>query len=223
MYCDETIKRIVFGINDDESGVFPLVCFWTNPLKYHAIEGNRIILITDNWAISLGCNGVSKEPIEEFHEKECEYFMDGIDDVEDDVPWVTTEATLFTGERLERVNNVDSYYSLEFTDFKLNIIPHDLQDDLLKYMQHKHKYDRVYGMDRLLTRKCDCGGTPQMVIEFVDDFMVCCKECGKSTWANMNAIYAIEDWNDGEIGCELTADKIGQELNHVWDDSYHKE
>lgn len=227
MYCNETIKRIIFGINEDDNGDFPLVCFWTNPLKFHANEGSRIILVTDNWAISLGYNGVSKEPMEGFHEKNGEYFMDGIDgpapEIEEDTPWVTAEATLFTGEKLENVSTEKDYYALKFSDFAMDIIPHDMQDDLLQYAHHKHTFDHIYGMDRLLTRKCDCGGEPQMVIEFVDDFMACCKECGKSTWACMNAIDAIEEWNAGEIGCELKPEIVGQEIRHWWDDSYHKE
>ena len=104
MYCDEKINRIVLGIREDGED-FPTVCYLTSPIKMHVKEGCRIILITDNWAISLGHDGVSKEPIEELCEQLDEEFVDGIDKDEDDELWVTTEATLFTGEKLGRVGN----------------------------------------------------------------------------------------------------------------------
>lgn len=77
-------------------------------------------------------------------------------------------------------------------------------------------------MDRLLTKKCECGGNPQLVMDFVDDYMACCKKCGKSTWASMNAIDAIEEWNAGEIGCVLKPESVGTEAQYFWDESYHE-
>lgn len=77
MYCDEKINRIVFGYRE-ENDSFPTVCYWTNPIKMHVKDGRRIILITNSWAVSLGHDGVSKEPIEKLCEESNEEFADGI-------------------------------------------------------------------------------------------------------------------------------------------------
>ncbi|MBQ0038368.1 MAG: hypothetical protein KBS74_06835 [Clostridiales bacterium] len=49
----------------------------------------------------------------------------------------------------------------------------------------------------LLTRKCSCGGTPEMLVDFVDDFEVRCSKCHRSTHAYMKPEDAAAHWNDG--------------------------
>ena len=64
-------------------------------------------------------------------------------------------------------------------------------------------YNRVLGCDRHLTWKCDCRGDGEILMDFVGDYIVRCKNCKKATWANMELQSAIRDWNNGELHCVL--------------------
>ena len=55
--------------------------------------------------------------------------------------------------------------------------------------------------------KCPhCGADGEILLDFVSDYIVRCKKCKKSTWAAMNLIEAIEDWNNGELNCIVVDD-----------------
>lgn len=59
-------------------------------------------------------------------------------------------------------------------------------------------YDYCKQYDYLLTRKCHCGGEGEMLIDFVDDFVVRCSRCKLSTHAYMSPEEAAERWNRGD-------------------------
>ena len=63
----------------------------------------------------------------------------------------------------------------------------------------------------LLTRKCSCGGRPEMIVDFVADFEVRCSKCHRSTHAYMNPEDAAAHWNDG-------SDIMDAPLDIFWDD-----
>jgi len=65
--------------------------------------------------------------------------------------------------------------------------------------------------NHLLTRKCSCGGDPEMIIDFVDDFEVRCSKCHLSTHAYMKPEDAAKHWNDGD-------DIMDTPLHIFWDD-----
>ena len=52
--------------------------------------------------------------------------------------------------------------------------------------------------NHLIKRRCDCGGAPEMIIDFVDDFVVRCSKCHVSTHAYIKPDDAIEHWDKGD-------------------------
>lgn len=65
--------------------------------------------------------------------------------------------------------------------------------------------------NHLLTRKCTCGGDPEMIIDFVADFEVRCSKCHLSTHAYIKPEDAVKHWNDGD-------DIMEKPLHIFWDD-----
>lgn len=179
-------------------------------LAYHVTQGYRIVLETSHYFISMGASGVSLSD-KTATIKEIEEPGEWLDPFihtdlgEDDPPWVDYESTLFVGERLTKVEKQEGFFLLSFDHFQLKLIPHDLgKDDVPSLSNKDHwSYNHVYGCERLLTKKCECGGSGELLLDFVSDYVVRCKDCKKSTWAGMNAIDAIEDWNAGELHCDL--------------------
>ncbi len=206
LFCSEPIVAAYEGSRkyDDIQGADAFFdCY--HDLAYHVTQGYRIVLETSHYFISLGASGVSLsdktatiKEIEESGEWLAPF-------IEDDPPWEDYESTLFVGERLTKVEKQEEFYLLSFDHFKLKLIPHDLEKrDVPSLRKNDHwSYNHVYGCERLLTKKCECGGSGELLLDFVFDYVVRCKDCKKSTWACMNAIDAIEDWNAGELHCDL--------------------
>lgn len=65
--------------------------------------------------------------------------------------------------------------------------------------------------NHLLTRKCSCGGEPEMIVDFVADFEVRCSKCHLSTHAYIKPEDAAKHWNDGD-------DIMEEPLHIFWDD-----
>ena len=61
-------------------------------------------------------------------------------------------------------------------------------------MPHRH----VDKYNSLLKRKCICGGEPEVLLDFVDDFIVRCKSCHRSTQVFIEPEDAIEHWENGD-------------------------
>lgn len=72
-------------------------------------------------------------------------------------------------------------------------------------------FDRCHMYDHLLTRKCSCGGEPEMLIDFVADFEARCSKCHLSTHAYIEPEDAAKHWNDGD-------DIMDAPLHIFWDD-----
>ena len=201
MFCSEPIEEILFGF-DEYRGPRMRLPFWRDPLELH-IDPNgkdRMVLLTVNHAISLDAHGVTKESRDSFCKREGEDFETGVVAGEQDageISWIYYEHTLFVGETLKSVTPQADRTLLEFTDFDLYLIP-DKNTEM-----HRRDIDaedsRVYGVDRLLLRKCDCGAQPHVYIDFADDFEVRCCKCGAGTYASMWAANAIDDWNNGVL------------------------
>ncbi|MBO7292408.1 MAG: hypothetical protein J6V07_00560, partial [Clostridia bacterium] len=178
-------------------------------LSYHVTEGYRIILETANFYISLGHTGVTKiqkeGAIEEI-KQDGEVIDPFIHGLKDGPPWVDYESTLFVGEKLSSTERIDNYYLLTFTDFKLKLIPHDLDKDDISSLHRNDpwSYFPVLGAERHLTRKCPCGGDGELLLDFASDYVVRCQSCKRSTWAEMVAENAIKEWNEGRVRCDLS-------------------
>ncbi|MBQ7647415.1 MAG: hypothetical protein IJS94_09110 [Clostridia bacterium] len=212
LFCEEPVTAVYNGSRKyddykDTNAFFD--CY--HDLAYHVTPGYRIVLETERYFISLGASGVS------LSDKTC-----GIKDFEEQGEWldpfihedgeengphrVDYESTLFVGERLNRVEKLDGFYVLFFDHFQLKLIPHETdKDDVPTLWKMDHwSYNHVYGCERLLKKKCECGGCGELLLDFVYDYVVRCSKCNKSTRASMNSIDAIEDWNAGELQCDLS-------------------
>ncbi|MBR5270327.1 MAG: hypothetical protein IKU21_07480 [Anaerotignum sp.] len=211
MFCEEKIIAAYRGRreydNIDGANDF-FDCY--HDLAYHVTEGYRIVLETENYYISLGISGAElcekTGDIEEF-EQAGEWLDSYIHIIDpEDVPWVDYEATLFVGERLLKVEEKDRFYLLHFDDFQLKLIPHALNEDDFPCLCNKDpwSYNYVLGVERLITEKCVCGGEGELLMDFVSDYLVRCKKCKKSTWAQMNVQDAIEEWNGGFLNCDTS-------------------
>lgn len=206
MFCDEPIVRVYLGQDEyesiDSADAF-LDCY--HDLAYHVTEGYRIVLETENWAITLDAHGVSKEPKADLCERPGEWLRDGIEILDQDPeepPYVSFESMLFVGERLLDVTNEKTHFRCRFDHFTFKVIPYVLgmMDRSLRNKDH-WSYNHVLGCDRHLSRKCECGGDGEILLDFVADYVVRCRNCKKSTWANMDIKLAIDDWNNGELHC----------------------
>lgn len=208
-FCDEPIIAVYIGhkYDIDGSNAHFNCC---NELAYHITEGYRIILETKTFFISLGHNGVIKSvkscSVEDLAQdgESIDTFIHCFDDNEP--PCINYESTLFVGERLLDVQPMDGFYPLTFDDFKLKIVPHELNNNNFPSLKRKNDwcYNRVLGADRLIKGKCQCGGDGELLLDFVYDYVVRCKRCKKSTRAEMFAVYAIKEWNEGHIQCDLS-------------------
>lgn len=212
LFCDEPILAVYEGSNkydyvDGTNAYFDVF----HDIAYHVTEGYRIVLETENFYISLGHDGVIKTKkecsIEEFAQKD-EWLDSCIHDLgEGESPWVDYESTLFVGERLLDVQHVNNCYFLTFDDFQMKLVPYKLHDDnfppSLRNENH-WSYNHVLGAERYLTAKCHCGGAGELLLDFVSDFVVRCKKCKNSTYAEMIAENAIKEWNEGHIQCDLS-------------------
>ena len=205
MFCDEKILKVYMGVveyDDVYSHNAFLDCY--HDIAYHCTDGYRLVLETENYVISLCKNGVVKQDKNELFEQDGEWLQNGIEFFEDgEAPWVHFETTLFVGERLLSVTKDNEIYLLKFDDFVLKIIPYENGDSIDGLHNQDHwSYNYVLGCDRHLKRKCPyCNGDGEILLDFVSDYIVRCKECKKSTWAGMNLIDAITDWNNGELNC----------------------
>ena len=205
MFCEEPIQKVYIGVveNDDlhNHDAF-LDCY--HDIAYHCTEGYRLVLVTENYAISLCTKGVMKESKETLFEYPKEWLQNGTELLEgDEHPWILFETTLFVGERLVSVSQENHIFLLQFEDFILKLIPHT-DDNFIEGVRNRihGAYNYVFGCDRHLKSKCsNCGGDGEILLDFVNDYIVRCKECKHSTWAGINIIDAIDDWNAGELNC----------------------
>ena len=209
MFCNESIINVYWvDRNTDDTNAF-FDCYHNKSVSLHLTEGYRYVLETEHYYISLGFDGAT------LGEKRC-----GIDDYignnelfdtfihydEDEPvskgnvnPWIEYEYTLFVGQHLLDVSKENGIYLAHFDDFTLKIVPHDHDD--IEGLYDGYDYHHVYGCERLIVRKCECGGSGKLALDFVSDYFVQCDKCKKSTCSECLAIDAIESWNEGNISC----------------------
>ncbi len=210
MYCEEPILKVYIGNQeyDDLDGANGFLDSY-HDIAYHVTEGYRMVLETENHFLTLDVNGVSKLSKDSDITLPGECLEPCIILLENEPPWVEFETTLFVGEHLIEVSAEQEHFLLRFDDFTLKLIPYALGTmDKGLYNKNHWSYNHVYGCERLLKRKCSCGGEGEILLDFVSDYVVRCRKCKGSTWAGMNIQDAIDDWNAGEINCNLCDIKI---------------
>lgn len=197
MFCDESIKKVYRGSCETIDGAADYFDHY-HDLAYHVTEGYRMVLETEHWAISLDINGVRKEPKSARNDTANEV-LDPDDETLDGF-----ETTLFEGQRLKAVRQENHIYFAEFDDFTLKVIPYALGTMNKTVRKNNHwSYLPIRGCDHHLKRACDCGGEGEILVDFVWDYVVRCKNCKRSTYADMQLRTAIESWNKGETPCQL--------------------
>lgn len=205
MFCDEIIEKVFVGepkFHDSVGDLF-LDCYYD--MAIHLCGNYRYILETEHFYLSLETAGVFRHdktgPVESI-EKEGEWIDPSIQIDEGFDPWVDIESTMFVGERLLSVSEIEGGFLLKFDDFELRLLPHLALNEFP--CDSPHAYSRVYGLEHLITRKCTCGGTGEIIIDFVADFGIRCNKCHVGTYAHPCVCNAIDQWNDGidllEIG-----------------------
>ncbi len=206
MFCDEKIIAVYLGQNEyhDIDGAD---CWFDiyHDIAFHTTEGYRLLLETDSYMISLGADVVSVTNKDEFKPIEHEWLEEYVHNLEDEVI-VEFESTLFVGQRISSVDKTEEFYLIRFDDFSLKMYVYELgkMDKSLRNRDH-WSYNNVLGFDRFIKAKCPlCGGEGEILLDFVSDYVVRCKSCKKSTYAEMQLRHAIDHWNDGEVQCDLS-------------------
>ena len=204
MFCEETIEKVYLGQPEyHDNGNYFLDCYYD--MAIHLCGQYRLVLETDSHYITLETTGVFKldktGPVETI-EKDGEWIEPCIHvDEEFNEIWTDYETTLFVGERLLSVTENEGGHLLTFDDFTINLIPHSSPHDFPCH--NSHAYSRVYGTERLI-KKCRCGGTGELILDFVSDYGIRCNKCLLGTYANQCACDAIDEWNNSngliEIG-----------------------
>ena len=205
MFCDEPVIKVYTGFN--EGSLCDNDCFLDmyHELAYHVEEGCSIVLETEHYVFFLDSNGVHKYSSPAKPRNNDEWLNPCVDKKPGELHWVEKEQTLFEGECILDVIKDKENFVVRFTDFELKIIPYESGKMNVRLGNQEHcSYNCVLGCDRWLKRKCGCGGNGEILMDFTDDFVVRCKACKKSTWAGINLIDAIDDWNDGELHCDLS-------------------
>ena len=206
MFCNEKIIAVYLGQNEyhDIDGAN---CWFDiyHDIAFHTTEGYRLLLETDSYMISLGADGVTVTNKDEFKPVEHEWLEEYVHNLEDEVI-INFEATLFVDQRILSVNKTEEFYLIQFDDFTLKMYVYELgkMDKSLRNRDH-WSYNNVLGFDRFIKAKCPlCGGDGEILLDFVSDYVVRCKSCKKSTYAEMQLRHAIDHWNDGEVQCDLS-------------------
>ena len=206
MFCDEKIIAVYLGQNEyhDIDGAN---CWFDiyHDIAFHTTEGYRLLLETDSYMISLGADGVTVTNKDEFKPIEHEWLEEYVHNLEDEVI-VNFETTLFVDQRILSVDKTEEFYLIQFDDFALKMYVYELgkMDKSLRNRDH-WSYNNVLGFDRFIKAKCPlCGGDGEILLDFVSDYVVRCKSCKKSTYAEMQLRHAIDHWNDGEVQCDLS-------------------
>lgn len=206
VFCDEKIIAVYLGQNEyhDIDGAD---CWFDiyHDIAFHTTEGYRLLLETDSYMISLGADGVTVTNKDEFKPIEHEWLEEYVHNLEDEVI-VNFETTLFVDQRISSVDKNEEFYLIQFDDFTLKMYVYELgkMDKSLRNSDH-WSYNNVLGFDRFIKAKCPlCGGDGEILLDFVSDYVVRCKSCKKSTYAEMQLRHAIDHWNDGEVQCDLS-------------------
>ena len=214
MFCEEQIVNVYLGQNKyhDIEGANCWFDFFRE-IAFHTTDGYRLILETESYMIVLDAAGVKLQKKSEFKLYDDEWLEETVHIFEEETEngieretIVETENTLLVGQKLLSVENTGGYFAVKFEDFELKLIPYNLGDDIPSLRNVDHwSYNYVLGFDRFINATCpDCGGKGEILLDFVSDYVVRCQKCKKSTYAEMQIRHAIENWNKGEIACDLS-------------------
>lgn len=78
-------------------------------------------------------------------------------------------------------------------------------------------YCRFEEYDKLIKRKCLCGGNPKMILDLVQDYIVRCEKCHESTDAYMRMDDAVKAWERNECTgpLDLLTDDLERNISNI--------
>lgn len=214
MFCDEPIKYVYEsgwdGTDEDfleseekpyADGAVCFLCYYPEPLC--CIDPpSRLLLETDSYYLQVDPSGVVKtkkagpiatleRPNERLRSLSDEQFSEESEPSFDDYP-----CTLLVGERLQRVYREDYYLMLQFDDFTLQVLKSPGENYCINQAAQKSLlYYQIHGCERLLNYRCACGGEPEILKDFTNDYLIRCKACKQATSTSITVRDAIDDWN----------------------------
>lgn len=174
---------------------------FTNEIKLFVKRKNWLLLETSDSFIALGYDGVT------FHSK-CSEFMDSFDYMQpaitiDDYEEIDELERLYLlGESIKDVYEKDGHYFVQFVTLVIEIVPLEDNDEIPLDCEFK-TYRHLCSSERLIRRKCSCGGTGRILMGFPGDYVVRCDNCNKATEITAYAKHAIEMWEKGDVGESL--------------------
>ena len=198
MFCNEPIicvyERRYYG--GKEQSRHTAILRLTGNFEYHTTEGYWLVLQTDNFVISMGYDGVKK-----YHSMDEFCTEDELDPLFDIDGWITTEETLFVGERICSVDKIENGWVVTFDHFRLHLYGYHESNarDIDQYSNATNRHIPLSVGTHLLKRKCTCGREGEIYLDFVGDYFVRCNNCHASTWSEMCLIYAVDEWNNSDL------------------------
>ena len=200
LFCEEKIvkvylQRFKYDYPDAD-------CFFNyfDDIVFYTTNEYKIVLETENHMISIGINGISICPKEDFT---LEYSYsellesDSYELPADDECYIGFQTELFVGERLLNVEKNNDIFILYFDDFTMKVMPFHYKKLYVKSIDLL-EFGRVIGCDRYIRRKCDCGGDAEILYRALPGYVVRCKECHQSTAGFECVSEAAESWNSGK-------------------------
>ena len=191
MFCTEPIEKVFESLAIDAPSDADDCFDWIDRFVWHVTSGYALFFQTAGSLIYVGSDGVRLLPRDA--PELSNWPMDEYEDL----------TTLFAGEHIVSVSEPGETYEIVFDDFTLGVrvwpageMPHGIGDNGLATVP-------AHGYDRLLIRRCSCGGRGQVLFDFVDDSLVRCSSCHYSTPAYGLTSYAIRDWNCGNTPCRV--------------------
>lgn len=197
MFCDEPVQAIWYMENLKDYGADKQ---WAHymcnfEIGLYLTDGYWLVLQTESHQITLGADGV--------HVYNCQDDLLGTERAEacnytrgDFLP----ETLALTGERIRNVEKAADGWvvTLEHLVIPIHKCEGDMREhDWLDYSE----YVPYLGVSHKLKR-CRCGGNPELMLDFVADYIIRCDRCRCSTYADYGLERVVKDWNRGKHPCK---------------------
>lgn len=169
-------------------------------LAFHTTGDCWLVFYTEHFCVTLGCDGVKKYQLPfEFSNDKYEIWELG------DEEWISEEETIFSGQRIHFVEEWIKGWRIKFDDFDMKLYTYDEQDDFIDIQEYFKRgwINKMAVGNHLLKRKCECGGSGELLVDERNDFAVRCSSCHKSTYFDMILKYQVDSWNLGDTPCVI--------------------
>ncbi len=167
--------------------------------EYHVTEGYWILVETENYYATIGCDGVKayKKPYD-FPKDKYVWWYDGDEEYTDHVD------TLLNGQRIHSIEPCEGHQIVYFDSFELHLYVYGSEDEFNVDLGTFGNGPNVMAVgEHLLGRKCECGGKGELLCDERGDFSVRCRECHRATYFDMILKDQVDAWNNGDTPCVI--------------------